>query len=137
LGRSGAGKSTLSRLASERGLDVLSDDLNALREAEGRLLAEQVPFCGDFRAASMTSSRYPVAAIFRLRKAQNAAVRPLGSAEALASLLAAATGLGRDPYRRRRLLLTLERVAASVPVFELGFSLDGAFWPLLDGVSRA
>ena len=47
-GRSGAGKTTLCGLADELDLEILSDELNAIRPAGGSFELLAMPFAGDF-----------------------------------------------------------------------------------------
>lgn len=129
IGASGAGKTTASRLVLEQGGAVLSDDLNALRlhagagaEAE-RIEVEKLPFTGDLGEVGEPAGRWPLAAILRLRQGLEDGVRPLSQGTALATLVAAAPIVNRDPYRREPLLGTLEEVARRLPAYELTFRL--------------
>jgi hypothetical protein len=45
--------------------------------------------------------------------------------------LAAAPYVNRDPWRRERLMATLERLARGVPAYDLTFSLGGGLWDIL------
>ncbi|HVT58050.1 MAG TPA: hypothetical protein VHR45_06600 [Thermoanaerobaculia bacterium] len=98
LGRSGAGKTTLARLASERGAEVLSDDLNAVcpanpagpanpanppnppnpasppilpeaRPAAALALVHKLPFTGDLGDRAVQRPPAALRAFFRLEKA--------------------------------------------------------------------
>jgi hypothetical protein len=138
LGPSGAGKTTSSRLCLERGASVLSDDLNAVifsQEAEAPLLV-RLPFTGDLGERSGGPASYPLAAVLRLVKGAEDRLRPISPAAALAGLLAAAPFVNRDPWRREALLSTLERLARSVPAYELVFSLGGGLWDILKSIPR-
>ena len=107
IGRSGAGKSTLSRLGLAAGLDVLSDDMNALVPEGGRYWAEKLPFAGDLGQTAAPKGRYLVAGIYRLEQDM----------------------FGVDQFER--VAANLERLIESVPVKELRFNLDGGVWELL------
>jgi hypothetical protein len=136
LGRSGAGKSTVSRLAEERGLTVLSDDLNALcPDADGAPAArvEKLPFTGDYGDSRTPFPSVPLAGLYRLEKDTTDALRPLSRAEAVACLLACSPYVNADPHRHDGLLTNLLRLAASSGRAQaLRFSLGGSFWPILD-----
>jgi len=141
LGPSGAGKTTSSRLCLERGASVLSDDLNAvlLRESPhhpGPPLLVRLPFTGDLGERSGGPASYPLAAMLRLVKGTEDRLRPISPAAALAGLVAAAPFVSRDPWRRDALLATLERLARSVPAYELVFSLGGGLWDILQSIPR-
>ncbi|HEV2853243.1 MAG TPA: hypothetical protein VHC97_10610 [Thermoanaerobaculia bacterium] len=131
LGPSGAGKTTASRLCLERGASVLSDDLNAVRLGEDGARLERLPFTGDLGDRSGGPSLHPLRAVLRLNKGTVEGTRPLTPAGALAGLVAAAPFVNRDPWRREALLAVLERLARSVPAWELTFSLGGRVWDIL------
>jgi hypothetical protein len=133
IGPSGAGKTTSSRLCLERGAGVLSDDLNAVRlDAGGGARLVGLPFTGDLGdLGERSAAAYPLRALLRLAKGTEDRLRPLTPAAALASLVAAAPFVNRDPWRREALLATLERLARSVPAWELTFSLEGGLWDIL------
>ncbi|HKI04881.1 MAG TPA: hypothetical protein VKK31_23075 [Thermoanaerobaculia bacterium] len=132
LGPSGAGKSTSSRLCLERGATVLSDDLNAVfLDAGGGARLARLPFTGDLAGLPGGPAAYPLKAVLRLAQGTEDRLRPLTPAAALASLVAAAPFVNRDPWRREALLAPLERLARSVPAWELTFSLGGGIWDIL------
>jgi hypothetical protein len=134
FGPSGAGKTTIARLAREAGGAVLSDELNPLCPAEGRTTLEGLPFVGDVEPDSPPRAQ-PLRAVCRLRKAGARALRPLGLAETLASLVSCTPFINRDPYRADRLLQNLESLLGSVPTYELAFSRDRGFWDVLRGAA--
>lgn len=131
VGRSGAGKTTLSRMSRAAGREILSDDLNALRLLEGRLLVDKVPFAGDFGCEDAAAGSWPLGGLLRLRKGEGVALRPLACAEALASLVSCAPFVNRDPHRQTSLLISLEAIVDGFGVQELTFSLDGDVWSTL------
>jgi hypothetical protein len=153
LGPSGAGKTTSSRLCLERGATVLSDDLNAAvlptpspEEGAGRGRERRprgtgprlvrLPFTGDLGERCGGPAGYPLAAVLRLVKGTEDRLRPLSPAAILASLVAAAPFVNRDPWRREALIEILERMARSLPGYELVFSLSGGLWDMLRGCQR-
>jgi hypothetical protein len=127
-GRSGAGKSTVSRMALERGLTVLSDDLNAL--LPGPILAG-LPFTGDLENGGGPRAHYPLRALLRLEKDTEDRLRPLGRAETAACLLACSPFVNADPGRHAALLSTLLDLMNRVPAYALRFSLTGRMWSIL------
>ncbi len=135
LGRSGAGKTTSSQLCLERGATVLSDDLNAVCfEGEGRPRLARLPFTGDLGERSGGQASHPLAAVLRLVKGTQEQLRAISPAAALAGLVAAAPFVNRDPWRREALLEVLERLARSVPAYELTFSLGSGVWDILQTI---
>jgi hypothetical protein len=131
LGPSGAGKTTASRLCLDQGASVLSDDLNAVHLEEGGALAVRLPFTGDLGTRSGGPARLPLRAVLRLVQGKKDEARPVTPAAALAALVAAAPFVNRDPFRREALLAILERLARSVPAWELTFTLEGDVWAIL------
>jgi hypothetical protein len=135
LGRSGAGKTTFSRLALERGAEVLSDDLNALRRTASGTVVEKLPFTGDLGDSSAPAGPFPLAALLRLEKSPEDRLLPLGRAEATGLLLACSPFVNIDPHRREALLAnlgTLLPAAGDPPAWALRFTLTGGCWPILE-----
>lgn len=130
LGPSGAGKTTSSRLCLERGAAVLSDDLNAVRDGS----VVKLPFTGDLGERSGGPASVPLRALLKLVQGPEDRLRPLSPAAALASLVAAAPFVNRDPWRREGLLETLEALARAVPAYELTFTLGGDVWGILRSI---
>jgi hypothetical protein len=124
-GRSGAGKSTLSRLALERGWQVLSDDLNAVVPWKDAFYVEQVPFGGELGKAARAERAYPLKAICRIRKADHDDLVPIRPVESMGAMLAASPNVNRDPYRSRRAEELLTQIAGTYAAYELTFSLEG------------
>jgi hypothetical protein len=138
LGRSGAGKTTASRLCLARGAAVLSDDLNAVRLDGAGARIQRVPFTGDLGGGlgrgTSAAAGVPLRALVRLAKGEREALRPLSPAAALAGLVAAAPYVNHDPWREEALLAVLERLARSVPAYELTFALAGDPWAILSSI---
>jgi hypothetical protein len=135
LGPSGAGKSTIARLSMARGRDILSDDMNALCPAGDGVIAEKLPFAGDFGRTVTPRRSYPLASLQRLRHAApgGAPLRtPLRPAQAMALLLACAPFVNADPHRLDALSQNLEGLVARFAAHELTFGLEEDFWPLLE-----
>lgn len=131
LGPSGAGKTTASRLCLDCGASVLSDDLNAVHLEDRSARVVRLPFTGDLGDRSGGPALLPLRAVLRLVQGKEDEARPLTRAAALAALVAAAPFVNRDPFRREALLAVLERLARSVPAWELTFTLGGGVWDIL------
>lgn len=130
LGRSGAGKTTSSHLCLEAGATVLSDDLNAVRGGS----VVKLPFTGDLGERSGGPAEVPLRAFCKLVQGPEDRLRPLTPAMALASLVAAAPFVNRDPWRRETLLETLEALARAIPAYELTFTLGADVWGILNSI---
>lgn len=122
IGRSGAGKTTLSTLALEAGLEVLSDDMNALAPGNPPLV-HKLPFAGTLGQRITASGVYPLRAICRLRKGEDLRCEPTRPTQAIARLAACAPYVNADPYRAGQLLESLEGLVAKIPVLTLTFPL--------------
>ncbi len=134
LGPSGAGKTTSSRMCLAQGATVLSDDLNAVLLPSAGPHLVRLPFTGDLGEQSGGAASYPLAALLRLVKGVEDRLLPISPAAALAGLVAAAPFVNGDPWRRQALLGVLERLARSVPAYELVFSLEGGLWDILQSI---
>jgi hypothetical protein len=133
-GPSGAGKTTTSRMGLERGLAVLSDDLNALLPTDdGTVRLAGLPFTGDLGGGGGAGTAFPLRGLYRLEKDTEDSLRPLSRAEAVATLLACSPFVNADPHRRGELLSTLLALAERMPAFALRFSLRGGMWDILLG----
>jgi hypothetical protein len=136
LGPSGAGKTTVARLGRERGLAVLSDDMNAVLptgDGTGATVC-RVPFAGDPTLTDPGISpedRLPLRTLARLRQGRASRLSTLEPAAALAALAACAPFVNRDPHRQVALLENLAALQRAVPPVELEFPKTGGFWPLL------
>ena len=107
-----------------------------VRASEPGPLLIRLPFTGDLGERSGGPASYPLAAMLRLVKGTEDRLRPISPATALAGLVAAAPFVNRDPWRREALLGTFERLARSVPAYELVFSLGGGLWDILQSIPR-
>ncbi|MFL6233054.1 MAG: hypothetical protein ACJ76N_07965 [Thermoanaerobaculia bacterium] len=134
LGPSGAGKTTASRLCLAGGATVLSDDLNAVLFAGGEARLRKLPFTGDLGERAGGPESVPLRAVLRLAQGEVEGLRPLSPAAALAALVAASPFVNRDPWRREALLAVLERLARSVPAWEVTFSREGGLWGMLKAI---
>lgn len=129
VGHSGAGKSTVAGLALASGRKVVSDDLNVvLPSADGFALTGS-PFHGD--VGDRHEGFYPLRGIFRLEKGGIDEVRPMGEAEAVASLVASSPFVNHSPYLHDALWSNVTRLARTVPTEVLTFRREGTFWELL------
>ena len=120
LGRSGAGKTTLSTLALEAGMQVLSDDMNALMPGAPPSV-HKLPFAGTLGQSADDAGAHPVRAICWLVKGQRVACSPMAASVALARVAACAPYVNTDPFRAGRLLESLESLVVKVPVLTLTF----------------
>jgi hypothetical protein len=117
----------------DRGLTVLSDDLNALLppDGEGRVRLAGLPFTGDLGGGD--GSIVPLRGLYRLVQDPDDSLHPLGKAEAVATLLACSPFLNADIHRRGELFSTLLALAERMPAYALRFSLRGGMWDMLSG----
>jgi hypothetical protein len=131
FGRSGAGKSTISRMGLKLGLDVLSDDMNAIMPGGDGYFAEKLPFAGDLGQTATPKGRYPLHGIYRLVQSPDNQVEALSPAVAVAALVACAPFVNADPHRAAQLAGNLERLVSQVLVRQLRFNTDGKVWDMI------
>lgn len=131
LGASGAGKTTAARMSRDRGLNVLSDDINALCPQGDEVVVEKLPFAGEMAQEPTGRQSWPLGSLHRLRKGGNSR-EPLRGSQTLALLLSCSPFVNADPWRHERLVAVLEGWVGRFPAFELQFQLGVDFWPLIE-----
>ena len=132
IGHSGAGKTTLARLSQKAGKTVLSDDLVAISWREGSPIAEPLPFAGDLRPAAPLPAALPVRGLYRLVQGEAHRLADLGRAPALATLVACAPFVNRDPLAAEKVLSGLAKLLESVPMRLLTFARRPGVWAALE-----
>jgi hypothetical protein len=131
FGPSGAGKSTLCHISAQTGRTVISDELNALVPAGDGFEVLALPFAGDFGRTAIPSAAIELGGLFRLRQAPAHELVELPRATAIASLFAACPYVNVDPVANDRVLALAQRLQP-LRMLELRFSLDAAFWSLVE-----
>ena len=131
FGASGVGKSTVAGLS--RAWTVLSDDLVLVERSEQGYVACGVPFRGSAWDAPRANQYAPLAGLYALRQAPAHALRSLARPEATARLAAAAPFVTHCAASSTAVLVTCAALVAHVPVAELMFRKDEAFWEVIDG----
>lgn len=130
FGHSGSGKSTLAGNARKHGYGILSDDLNLILPG-GTPTARRIPFAGTYGRGPAGDETYPLAAIIRLTKGENAR-RRLSRAAALAGILGSAPFVNRDPHRYERLEAIAEGLVNQFAPWEIAAAQEGPCWDDLD-----
>ncbi len=136
LGPSGAGKTTAARKSRDRGLEVLSDDINALCIADGTIsgqevVVEKLPFAGEMAQQPTPRQSFPLGSLHRLKKGGYDR-QPLRPSQTLALLLGCSPFVNADPWRNDKLVENLEHLVSRFPAYELQFQLERDFWPLIE-----
>jgi len=130
-GESGAGKSTLSSVSTRS--RVVSDDLSLVLPREGGGLdLVGSPFRGTYEEGAPVLGRFPLAAGFRIVKAETAEVRPAPRAVAFGQLVGNLTFVAEAFKERPDLFASVERAFAAVPLFHLAFRKDDSYWDAID-----
>lgn len=130
-GESGAGKSTLS--AASGRARVVSDDLSlVLPRAGGGLDLVGSPFRGTYEGGDPVVGRFPLAAGFRIVKAERAEVREAKRVIAFGQLVGNLTFVAEAFRERPDLFAAIEAAFASVPLFHLHFRKDDSYWDAID-----
>ena len=134
FGPSGAGKSTLS--ACNRRARVVSDDLSLVLPADsqrpGALDLVGSPFRGTYTAGAPVVGRFPLAAGFRILKADEAEVRLVPRAQAFMGLVANLPFVAEAFPGRPDLFEKIDRAFAQVPLAALRFRKDESYWDAID-----
>ncbi len=131
FGESGAGKSTLSAVSKQG--QVVSDDLSLLLPGEGGVLdLVGSPFRGTYEAGEPVVGRFPLAAGFRIVKADAAAVRSAPRTLVFGQLVGNLTFVAEAFGARPDLFASIERAFAKVPLMHLHFRKDDSYWDAID-----
>jgi len=131
-GPSGAGKSTVAYLSWQ--YRVLGDDVVAVRKAKRGYHVFPTPWWQ--KSVVDFDSGHPVRirAIFFIEKSGRRWLKPVGKDEAFSAFLVSC--IHYFTYMKRPLVdkafSTALGLIKSVPVYKMGFSRNGDFWPLLD-----
>lgn len=131
-GKSGDGKSTLSRLGSDAGLELLTDEVVMLFP-DGRVCG--TPFRSDFARAGapgVTRARY----FFALKKAPHEALEPLSALEATQLAMAQCFDVAEVALPRSEVRKRLLGFLGSVELKTLAFRKDPAAGAFVRGLLR-
>lgn len=126
-GMSGAGKSTIATLSQPFGA-VLSEDMAVIRRGTRGCTLYATPF----RGTDAAPQRVPLRALFLLRQATQHAIEPIHSAAAVAQLAACAPFANAASGMGVTVLTACHRLATTVPIAQLSFRQDPAFWSIID-----
>ena len=135
-GRSGAGKTTLCGLADELDLQILSDELNAVRPTGGSFELLAMPFAGDFGGVPRQHPPYPVTGLLGLRQGSAPSMSLCSKAEAVSRIVASCPYVNADPCLVDSLTSRAEELVERLPLRVLTFARDTRFWSVLDNEYR-
>lgn len=127
LGASGSGKTTLARLATDT---VLSDELVAVRRANGTFYAFSTPFWGEF-AAGNTNEKAELKAVYLLKKDTENFVKPIKRQEAILETLSCTLFFGPEELTKSVFDLCFD-LLTTIPVEELYFRPSSAVFDLIN-----
>lgn len=133
VGHSGAGKSTISKMSADRGLQVLSDDLNAFVKTENGYLAGKLPFSGSFERNMVSDSSYPVAFLGYLCQGNQNVIdhNGLTIAEMVSKMYANSPFVNADPYCEEQLYSNISGIIQEHQMALVEFDLSGGIWTKL------
>jgi hypothetical protein len=128
-GRSGAGKSTVARLSAPRLL--LSDEASVVCIPEnGAVRVYDSPFRSDIRSEA-SSACYPLAAIHLLNQSDRVDRMAISGSAVLTRMMGAVFYWAHDPGETAKVIRLIERLAQSVPTYDLYFQKNDSFWGLI------
>jgi hypothetical protein len=108
---------------------VVSDDLSLLMpDDSGRLQLTGSPFRGTYEDGPPVVGRFPLAAGFRLIKAERAEVRSVPRSQSLSELVGNLPFVAEKFAERPDLFGSVERAFAAVPLAHLHFRKDDSYW---------
>jgi len=129
FGPSGSGKTTVARFS--QGDRVLNDDLVFLSQKTGVWSMHSTPFTNadQIRPKAFCSN---ITALFRLVQDDRVFIERIGSAEALAEVIASIPILPAKPDFTSQLLQLAGELIQTVPVYRLHFLPDSTFWKIVE-----
>jgi hypothetical protein len=130
FGNSGAGKSTIASLC---GGEVISDDLTMVLPSANGFEAIGSPFRGTYTACEDLTERYPVAGLYRLRKASQPHLEQPNKTAAFTDFLANLPFVVTEMDRHPKAWDLIGNAFGKVRIQILHFSKDASFWPLILG----
>lgn len=136
-GPSGAGKTTIADLARDEG-EVLSDENVAVRLTPDGAILFSTPFWGHSTPPEQVQriNRFvPLAGIYLLSHAPAFSLTPLRPAEAVAALLQTEKVATERVESAAAWLAMADRLAATVPIYRLGFRPTREVWQFLRNLS--
>jgi len=131
FGESGAGKSTLSAHAGPSAT-VVSDDLSLVLPGPNGPQLVGSPFRGTFEEGEPVTGSVPLAAAFRIVKAERAEVRTLPRAVLMAGLVGNLPFVAEALGARPDLWEGIEEAFATVPLASLQFRKDDSYWAAIE-----
>lgn len=129
------GKSTQAELWKElRGAEIINGDRAAVRLAEGKLLAEGIPFAGSSQYCKNRS--LPIRAIVYLGQAPKTTIRKLRGYEAFSKIWEGVSVNAWDREDLERVSAVVQKVAAEIPVYHMPCTPDESAVLALEEVLR-
>ena len=117
------GKSTQADLwAKYRGAEIINGDRAAIRLAEGKLLAEGIPFAGSSKYCKNRS--LPIKAIVYLGQAPKTSIRKLRGYEAFSKIWEGVSVNTWDREDLERVSAVVQKTAEQIPVFHMPCTPD-------------
>ena len=130
FGPSGAGKSTTARLLEKEGVIVLNDDVVAVTLGKKGPTVHSTPWIGT-KGGRCVAGQAPLAGIFRLRREEASRLDEINKKDALQELLANLPWLGESEGLTNETISIAVRLAESVHMYELSFTLEKGPWGLI------
>ena len=117
------GKSTQADLWHQyRGAEIINGDRAAIRLAEGKLLAEGIPFAGSSQYCKNRS--LPIKAIVYLGQAPKTTIRKLQGYEAFSKIWEGVSVNTWDREDLERVSAVVQKVAAEIPIYHMPCTPD-------------
>jgi len=138
-GRSNAGKTTLTRKAYDKGVRVLSDDINLVLPGKAGYMAHAVPFTGEFgRTLDHQDGKkaYPLAGIILLEQDDQLETKPISQSQAVAGLLVGCPFVNADAEESERLFDSVIGLVSQLPVIRLVSRRNDNFDTIMKAVRK-
>ncbi|MBI4304241.1 MAG: hypothetical protein HY665_07910 [Chloroflexi bacterium] len=130
FGPSGSGKTTIAQLSGGR--TVLTDELALIRPRDSGYRVYGTPFWGEFKPGK-SNGRAELAGLYALKKDQSNCIVPIDKVQAVTELYRCVLFFSHELPLLSRILDTCCALVDAIPVYELHFQRDPAFWEVLNG----
>lgn len=129
FGHSGSGKTTVARLSAED--LVLNDDLVVLMPEDQGWVAHATPFYNPTQIPPTGPQAASIKSLLRLVQDTTVYLEPIGTARAMAEVLASVPIVPVIESLNRLLIPRIRALLNAIPVLRLHFLPDSTFWPIV------
>ncbi len=130
-GPSDAGKTTISKISDKFGLDILSDELSAVRKIHGEYFLYATPFWGEFNG-TYRSDRVKLESLIKPIKSNKLKLHRIHETEFISSFLGTLLNFCNDSFINNIYLNNVSDLGNQVKGYNLEFKKDDNIWEAIN-----